>query len=127
MSKTSISAKRKDDTASTVVSFDLPDNLAAMVTAYGEDIVYSKAKQAIVIDLQAMVRRAITPATDKDGKVTRAALGGTALQAEVDKWKPDNRTTVKKSATDKAKDAIAAMTPEEKQALLASLKSEVKA
>lgn len=118
MSQIQIQAKRKDDAAPVTVSYDFADDLNGLIQQVGESVVYTKAKQAIIIDAQAMIRRAITP--DAKGVSKTQA----EIQALMNGWKPDNRTTTKKSAADKAKEAIGQMSEEDRKALLKQLKSE---
>ena len=118
MAKVQISAKRKDDPSVTTVDYELGGTVDELVSQFGADVVATKARQSIVIDLQAYIRRQITP--DKDGK----SVSAKDLQANVGAWKPDNRVTTKLSAADKVKKALTEMTPEAKKALLASLKAE---
>lgn len=117
MSAVSISAKVKDGNPVTV-SYDLPDTVEGLVEAFGADVVYTKAKQSIVIDAQAYIRRQITP--NKDG----VAASAEQVQSAIASWKPDNRAGTKVSAADKAKKAIGAMSAEERKELLKSLKAE---
>lgn len=118
MANVSVSAKRSEDKSPTTVTYDLPDTVEALVAKFGADVVATKARQSIVIDLQAFIRRQITP--NKEGKAASQA----EVQTAVNGWKPDNRTSTKVSAGEKAKKAISAMSADERKALLASLKAE---
>lgn len=118
MSTIEVSAKRKDDANAVTVKYDLGATVEELVDQLGADIVATKARQSIIIDLQAFIRRQITP--DKDGKTKSLD----EIQAAVSAWKPDGRTTVKKTAAEKAQDAIKSMSDEDRKALLKQLKSE---
>lgn len=118
MSQIQIQAKRKDDATPLTVIYEFADDLQSAIAQFGESVLYTKARQAIIIDAQAMIRRAITP--DKDGKASSQA----EVQALMTAWKPDNRTTTKKSASDKAKDAIGQMSEDDRKALLKQLKAD---
>jgi hypothetical protein len=117
MSAISISAKVKDGEPVTV-TYDMPDTVEGLVEKFGADVVYTKARQSIVIDAQAYIRRQITP--NKEGAVASVDQVQTAILG----WKPDNRAGVKVSAADKAKKAISSMSADERKELLKSLKAE---
>lgn len=91
-------------------NFDMPANLADMAKKYGDDVVYSAAKGAIVIAVQALMRRMID-----SGK--QAA----EIQAEVSKFTPDVRNVVKQTAFEKATGAIKSLSAEERAKLLKEL------
>ena len=94
------------------VDFNVPDDLAGLAKACGDSIVASAAKGAIVIALQAFIRRHIekgTPHAD--------------IQKEVNSWKPDVRTVTKQSAFEKAASSLDKLSPEERKQLLAKLQA----
>lgn len=107
-----VTAKTKEHPEVVTVQFDLPTDLKGLVAAYGEDVIVNKAQAALVIDLQAVLRRNISKSPDE-------------LQTLVNGWKPGIRTAaVKQTAFEKAQAAIAAISsPEERKALLAKLKA----
>ena len=78
--------------------------------AFGEDVVASAAKGAIVISLQAFIRRHIDKGSDS-----------ATIQTAVAQWKPDSRTIIKQTAFERASGAIDKLTPEERKALIAKL------
>jgi len=114
MTAFNVGAKRKDDTAETLASYDVGDNLDEMVAKFGADVVYQKAKGSIIINLQSVIRSWLSADPTKRGE----------LQSIVSAWKPDARTIgVKKSADEKAREAVASMTPEQRKEFLAQLRA----
>jgi hypothetical protein len=107
-----VSAKTKAKPTPIKVNYALPEKLADLVKAYGEDVVAAAAKGSIVISLQAFMRRHIE-------KGTAAA----ALQTAVTAWRPDVRTIVAQSAFEKASGALDKLSPEERKALLGKLQA----
>lgn len=107
-----ISAKTKDRPTPVEVEFDLPEG-QALIDKYGVDLVTSKAHAALVIDIQAVMRRAI------EGDKTPEEI-----QALVNGWQPGVRGPVtKQTPQQKALSAIAQMSAEEKAELLRQLKA----
>lgn len=106
-----ISAKTKESQPVTV-NFDIPDDLAGLTAKFGEGVVASNAKGAIIISLQAFMRRHL----DK---------GAEELQKLVDAWKPDTRAAAgpKKSAFEKVQESLGSLTPEQRAELLKALKA----
>lgn len=105
-----VSAKTKEKPTPVVVEYPVPENLDGLRKSYGDDVTYAAAKGAIVISLQAFVRRHIDKGT-----------APAAIQTEVTKWKPDVRSVVKQSAFEKVSSNISKLTPEERKKLLAEL------
>lgn len=106
-----VTAKTKEHPEVVTVQFDLPQDLKGLVALYGEEVVYNKAASAVVIDLQAVLRRNIDKSQEE-------------LQQVANSWKPGVRApAVKQSAFEKATAAIGAITdPEERKALLKKLR-----
>lgn len=98
------------------VMYDFGANLEEMVEKFGDLAVYANAQAQMKIGLQAAMRRGMTP--DKEGN-TKTDEEIATMAAE---WTPGDRTVTRKSAVDKAKDLLGAMSPEEKAELLAALK-----
>jgi hypothetical protein len=113
MTATTISAKRKEDTSAIEAQYDFGDNLGEATEKFGADVVYAKFKQSAIIDVQSVMRRWLAGDPAKRGD----------LQATVSAYKPDNRVVVKKSVEEKAKEAIDAMTPEQRRELLKHLRA----
>lgn len=109
-----VQAKTKDKPTPVKVQYPALDakNLGELQKAFGDEVVFTAAKGAIVISLQAFMRRHIdkgTPVAD--------------LQKEVSAWKPDVRTVVKQSAFEKVTSSLDKLSPEERKALLAKLQA----
>lgn len=114
--KTKVVDKAEDGTESTrevsaSAEYNIPETLDELVSAFGPEVVASNAANAITIALQAFMRRHIEkPAAE--------------LQALVSAWKPETRAAVvRKSAFEKANDAIGSLTPEQRKELIAKLKA----
>lgn len=91
------------------VNYDMPNTLDGLRSKFGDEIVASQAEAALVISLQAFMRRHID-ATD--------------LQAKVDAWVPETRAAVqRKSAAEKVDDLIGGLSAEDRKALIAKLKA----
>lgn len=107
-----VSAKTKEKPGPVAVEYDIPETLPGLVGSFGEDVVAKAAQGAIVISLQAFMRRHIeknTPLAD--------------LQKEVAAWRPDIRSVTRQSAFEKATSSLDKLTPEERKALLQKLQS----
>lgn len=111
-----ISAKKTGGEAVTV-EYDIPEHLHGLTEKFGKDVVYSKAVDSIVIDVQALVRRHLT-GTDKVPPKSAAEI-----QAIVDAYVP-GAGAVRKSPVEKAAAALANLSPEDRAAVLKSLKGE---
>lgn len=123
MAKEKVTARTQDKPTPVEVEYDFgDDNLKGLVTRFGEDVVYSRAKSALVIDLQALMRRHID---SKDFKGTPEDLA--KLRKAAAEWKPTVSNGVRRSAAEKIEDSVAKMSPEEQKALLAKLTSQVAA
>jgi len=107
-----VSAKTKEKPTPVTVEVNIPDSLTDLTQAYGDAVVAAAAKGAIVISLQAFLRRHIEKGT---------ALP--ELQKEAAAWRPDVRTVVKQTALEKASSSIKQLSPEERKALLAQLQA----
>lgn len=106
-----ISAKTKENPTPVEVEFDLPEG-QALIDKYGVELVTSKAHGALVIDIQAVMRRHI-----------EAGKSAEEIQKAVDEWQPGVRGPVtKQSPFEKALGALGKLSEEEKAALLAKLK-----
>lgn len=107
-----VTAKTKEKPTPVKVSYPLLDTktTADLVKNFGEEVVFNAAKSAVVISLQAFVRRHID-------KGTVAA----EIQKAVAAWKPDVRSMVKMSAFEKATASVKSLSAEERSALLKQL------
>jgi hypothetical protein len=107
-----ISAKTKEKPDPITVEYDIPNTLTDLSKVFGEEVVAKAAQGAIVISLQAFMRRHIdknTPLPD--------------IQKEVTGWKPDVRSVTRQTAFEKATSSLDKLTPEERTALLGRLQA----
>lgn len=106
-----VSAKTKEHPESVTVNYEIPDDLAGLTATFGEAVVASNAKGAIVISLQAFIRRHIDKPKEELDKLVAA-------------WKPDTRTASgpRKSPVEKTLELFQGMTPEARAELLKQLK-----
>lgn len=106
-----ISAKTKEG-KSVTVNYDLPTDLAGLVAKFGDAVVYSNAKGAFVIGLQALLRRNI----DKPQA---------EVQAAVDGYVPGVRGSSgpRKSTFEKLQESVTTLSDEEKKELIKRLRA----
>ena len=110
-----VSAKTKDKPTPVTVDYSLlgeKDTVAQLVEKFGEEVVGASARGAIVISLQAFMRRHIDKNADQ-----------ATIQNAVAAWKPDVRSIVKQSAFEKAASSLDKLSPEERKQLLAKLRA----
>lgn len=117
MSTTKVEAKLSTSDRVFSTEYNFGDNVQDAIAKFGEDTVFTKFKQAAIIDLQAMIRRQLTPA--EDGKVKTDE----EIAAAIAEWEPGSKTVVRKSPLEKAKEQLSKMSDEEKAALLAQLQA----
>lgn len=118
MAAEKVSAKTKEKPNPITVEYDFGDgSLKGLVEKFGEDVVFSRAKSALVIDLQALMRREI------EGKEFTEAK----LKEKVAKWKPSVVSGVRRSASERVEDTVSKMSVEEQTKLLAELQKKVAA
>ena len=92
------------------VDYMIPEKLPELEKIFGAAVVEAAAKGAIVISLQAFIRRHLDKGSNQ-----------ATIQGEVAKWKPDVKTIVRQSAVEKATAAVEKMTPVERADLLKKL------
>ena len=107
-----ISAKTKEKPDPVTVEYNIPEKLPELVTNFGEEVVAKAAQGAIIISLQAFMRRHIEKNT---------ALS--EIQKEVSGWRPDVRSVTRQTAFEKATSSLDKLTPEERKALLMKLQA----
>jgi len=100
---------------------NIPETLAEKVKLFGEEVVNGASEDALIINVQALMRRMMVPKFDKAGKKTSEASSEAEIQKAVAAWKPDVRTVVRQTAFEKASSSLEKLTPDERKALLASL------
>lgn len=116
-----VSAKLSNSDRSVEVEYNFGETLAEAVELFGEEVVFSRFKAAAVVDLQALIRRGLTPKTDKEGNEIESAKTDEEIAASVAEWKPGVKQVTRKSKAEKIKDLVADMSDEDREALLASI------
>lgn len=97
-------------------NFNMPADLAGMAKTFGEAVTYEFAKSAIVIAVQALMRRMI-----------QAGKSAAEIQQAVSGFKPDVRTAVRMTASEKAIQALRSLTPEERLKVLQEYQAQAQA
>ena len=103
---------KEEDALSATINFNFGDNLDEAIGLFGDETIFNRFKSASVVDLQALIRRHLSGEKPKSQD---------EIQALADEWKPGIGTRVKRSPKDKALDALAALTPEDRATLLEGL------
>lgn len=98
--------------STTKAQFNMPADLDSAVKAFGGPVVYAAAKGAIVISIQALMRRMLD-----------AGKSLVEIQKAVAEFKPDVRNVVKQSAFEKATGAIKGLSADERVKLLKELQA----
>lgn len=115
MSKIKISTNAPKVERSLEVEYDFGDNLQEAIALFGEEVVFTNAKQNMVISLQSVVRSSLE-------KKEENRMEDSAIITKIEAWKPGIatvRTTDRKAAALKAFEKLSA---EEKEALIAQLR-----
>lgn len=122
MSKREVSAKagNEEEAPSATVVYDFGENLEESVELFGAEAVYRRFVAAATIDIQAMIRRGLTRMEGTGENKTPSPMTQGELQALVDEWKP-GAAKPRKSKSEKALEAFAELSDEEKAALLEQL------
>lgn len=107
-----VAAKTKEKPTPVEVEYDFGAGLDGMIARFGKDVVEAHAEGALVISLQAFIRRHIDKGSASE-----------AIQAAVSAWKPDVRSAVKMTALDKASSQIDKLSADDRKALLAKLRA----
>jgi len=103
---------KEEGAPSVAINYNFGENLDDAIGLFGDVAIYSRFKSASVVDLQALIRRHLGGEKPKSQD---------EIQALADEWKPGVGSRVRKSPKDKALDALAALSDEDRQALLDSL------
>lgn len=118
MVKETVGAKLSSMEESLKITFDMPENVKEAIDHHtaqglnGEDIVFSRYKASLIIDLQAFMRSHM--------KGDDAVTTSDALQALVDEWKPGTKAKGK-SPAEKVRDLFGRLSAEEREEVLAEL------
>ncbi len=101
----------KNNVGEVTVQYSIGDTVAELVEQFGEEVVYNRARQSVIIAVQAFLRGQLEQEKTPE-----------EIQDAVRDWKPGVRKPAK-SPEDRAREALNAMTPEQRQALLQELKA----
>jgi len=118
-----VAARTKEKPTPVKVTFDFGDggsdspSLKGLVAKFGEEVIASRAHSALVIDLQALMRRHIESKDFSQEKLNKA----------VSEWKPSVITTIRRTAAERVEDTVSRMTDSERAELLKKLTAQVKA
>lgn len=96
------------------VEVEMAENLAELVTQFGDDIVFSHARRSIIIALQGYMRSVMDQGREKGAD---AATIASTITEQVRTWKPSQKKAPK-TVTEKARDIISKLSPAERAALL---------
>lgn len=97
------------------VDYDFGENIEQMTSKFNPEVVFNNALSAMVINLQALIRRGIK-AGKTDAQIAEAASA----------WKPDVRQISGKSTMEKTVDLFSKLSADEKKAAVAQLKELLK-
>tara|TARA_Y100000310_G_C20694603_1_gene824675 strand:- start:2496 stop:2888 length:393 start_codon:yes stop_codon:yes gene_type:complete len=98
------------DGPSCTVKFDLAESLDDAAKKWGEDVALSRINAAITIDVQAVIRRGLTP--NDDGEISNPAQ----IQKMVDDFTPGVKKQGKSKA-EKAEEAFGNLSDDEREEL----------
>lgn len=110
MQKIEITAE-KTNVGECTVSYDMGDTVSELVDQFGEEVVYSRARQSVIIAIQAYIRSQLESEKSPE-----------EIQASVADWKPGVRKPAK-TPEDRAREALGSMTAEQRAAFLKELKA----
>ena len=122
-----VSAKLSDNDTVVAVQYNFGANLEEMTELFGEDVVYNKAMDSMVIDLQSKLRRHIRqslPHKNAKGEDQAVTPLPKDLQSLVADWKPAAGGRERKSAAEKVGNLVGKLSAEERAELIAKLKAE---
>jgi len=120
MTAKAISARAgtEENAPSATVQYDFGDNIDESVELFTAEVVHSRFVSAATVDLQALMRRSLSLESE-DG--TPTPKSDEEIQTLVSEWRPGVSSRKRKSASEKANEAIDALSEDERAALLDSL------
>lgn len=119
MSRVTITAKagQEEDAPSATVEYEMGGDLDTAIELFGPEVVYKRFAAAVIIDIQAMIRRLLNR-TGEDKSPNPASQE--EIQGVLDAWKPGVQKA-RKSAAEKTEDLFSQLSEEDKAALLSKL------
>lgn len=94
------------------VKYDIPDSIQEALDRFGDEVVYSRFKASLVIDLQSFMRT----------QVQKEEFSSDMLEQAVSAWVPGIRAKGK-SVGEKIQDMLSKLTPEQREEILAEFGS----
>lgn len=126
---TAVDARTTDMPEETTISveYDFGENLEEMTELFTKEVVYSQARQNMVIAAQSYIRgkvRSAQTANEKEGRdpndIDWDALQE-QVQEEINGWKPGIKQMNTKSKEEKAREALDKLPPEVRAEILRSM------
>ena len=115
-----ITAKYGDGENSETCKYDFGEDLSAAIELFGEEIIFVNFRAQCIIGIQSHMRNEMR-SVDSEGKATPVL--GKGLQKSVTAWKPGAKKPAK-SATERAKETMGKLSPEQRAALFADFQNE---
>lgn len=109
-----VTAERPGTGAACTVKVPFAENLEELKTQFGEEVIYTKARQSMVIALQSFLR-GLLDANKSQEEIQQAAV----------EWKPGMRRPAK-TPEDAARDALGKMSAEQRAAFIKELRAAAK-
>jgi len=94
------------DLEAVVIQFEIDEAIDDATARYGHEVVHSRYKAQLIIDLQAFIRTKL-----------KAGIDASTIQTSVDSWKPGVKSRPK-SALEKADDFLSKLTDEQRDEIL---------
>jgi hypothetical protein len=107
---------KDEGSPSVTATYNMPENLAEAGSVWTDAVVFSKARQSVVIDLQALMRRLIAKQTSPGD-----------IQTAVNAYIPTAAgEVVRRTAEERVKEDIVRLSPEAKAALIKQLQEQLR-
>jgi len=119
-----VSAKRSGHDHQVTIYYDFGEGLREAAEMFGDDVVFSKFKQAATIDLQSRMRGAMFDEEGEGDNKTLIPVDSETVAERLADWKPGVSTRVTKSPKEKAAEALKKMSRAEIEALLSDLEGD---
>ena len=96
------------------IEYDMPESIEGLIEKFGQPVIVAQTRAALVISLQAAIRRLVTKGKSPDD-----------IEKELAAWRPDVRSVVRRSTMEKVTSSLDKLTPEQRRELLAKLREDV--
>ena len=114
MQELEVTAERPSNGVACTVKVPFGENLEELKGQFGDDIIYTKARQSLVIALQSYIR-GLLDANKSQEEIQQSAV----------EWKPGMRRPAK-TPEDAARDALGKMSAEQRAAFIKELRNAAK-